>query len=133
MRRKKHRRHGKSDVNVTPLLDVVFIMLIFFVVTASFIKEASIDLGRFDSPMKSSAASKGNNIFIAISNDGRIWINRRAVSIDALRPNLEKLHADNSDAKLIIVPEPNSTTDVLVRVIDTARVTGIGDVSIAGG
>ena len=133
-RRKKRRRiQTKNEVNVTPLLDVVFIMLIFFVVTASFLKEATIDLGRFDAPLNSTETSTSQNIFISIGADDRIWINRRAIALAALRPNLEKLHADDRTAKVIVVTEPRATTGVLVRVIDIARRTGIQEVMIAGG
>ena len=131
-RKRKRRIKIKNEVNVTPLLDVVFIMLIFFVVTASFIKEATIDLGRFDAPV-SAAGSTSKNIFISIGADGRIWVNRRAITLASLRPNLEKLHADDHAAKVIVVTEPHAMTGVLVRVIDIARLTGIKEVLIAGG
>jgi len=134
MRRRKNRqrKRAKSEVNVTPLLDVVFIMLIFFVVTASFIRESSIDLGRYDVPA-SAGSSKSKNIFIALGADEKIWVDRRAVTLDALRPYLAKLHADNPTANVIIITKPTSKTGTLVRVIDIARLTGIEGVSLASG
>jgi biopolymer transport protein ExbD len=130
MRRKRLRRRDVSEVNVTPLLDVVFIMLIFFIVTASFVKEAAIDLTRFDSPMKSESTQSAN-ILISISAEGQLWINQRPVTLDALGPNIEKLHAEYPQAKIIVNADPDSSNGLLVRVIDIARLTGMTDVSLA--
>jgi biopolymer transport protein ExbD len=133
MRQVHRRRREPSEVNVTPLLDVVFIMLIFFIVTASFIKETGIDLARFDAPMTQQSDSTSKNILIAIDANGRLWINNRPVSLDALRPNIERLHAENPTAKVIVVADPESSNGLLVQVIDSARQTGVSDVSLAAG
>jgi biopolymer transport protein ExbD len=125
------REEQKSDVNVTPLLDVVFILLIFFLVTASFIKESAIDLGRFDAPLLTPVSTQSQNIFVALDGRGGVWVNHRPVSLSALRANIEKLHADNPDAKVIVMADPASRNGLLVRVIDTARVAGLYDVSLA--
>ena len=130
MRRKRPRHEERSEVNVTPMLDVVFILLIFFIVTASFVKEAAIDLSRFDAPVASEVESKAN-IFVAIGADGQLWINHRPVTLDALRPNIERLHAEHPDAKVIVLADPASKNGLLVRVIDTARMTGLYQVSLA--
>jgi biopolymer transport protein ExbD len=125
------REEQKSDVNVTPLLDVVFILLIFFLVTASFIKESAIELGRFDAPLSTPVSTQSQNIFVALDGRGGVWVNHRPVSLSALRANIEKLHADNPDAKVIVMADPASRNGLLVRVIDTARVAGLYDVSLA--
>jgi biopolymer transport protein ExbD len=116
---------------VTPLMDVVFIMLIFFVVTASFVRESSIDLARFDSPVTSESSANKKNILIAIDANGRLWINRRPISLDALAPNIEAAHAENPGAKVIVMAAPDSLNGLLVSVVDTARQIGIADVSLA--
>jgi biopolymer transport protein ExbD len=130
MRRKRLSHEERSEINVTPMLDVVFILLIFFIVTASFVKEAAIDLGRFDAPVASEAESKAN-IIVAIGADGQLWINHRPITLEALRPNIERLHAEHPDAKVIVLADPGSKNGLLVRVIDTARLTGLYEVSLA--
>jgi len=120
-----------SEVNVTPMLDVVFILLIFFVVTASFIKPAGIDLSRFDAPMSTESASSRSSILIALNAHGQIWINGRHVSLEALGPNIEKLHAENPTAKVIISAEPEAKNGLLVRVLDVARGKGLEEISLA--
>jgi biopolymer transport protein ExbD len=130
MRRKRLSHEERSEINVTPMLDVVFILLIFFIVTASFVKEAAIDLGRFDTPVASEAESKAN-IVVSIGADGQLWINQRPITFDALRPNIERLHAEHPEAKVIVLADPGSKNGLLVRVIDTARLTGLYEVSLA--
>lgn len=131
MRRRRSRKSPiRTEINITPLMDVVFIMLIFFVVTASFVKEATIDLGRFDAPVVSQSSS-GKHIFIAIDASGRIWINRRPVSLDALGPNIQAAHAEHPGAMVIVTAAPESLNGLLVTVVDTARDVGIADISLA--
>ncbi len=79
-----------NEINLTPMLDVVFIMLIFFIVTASFIKEAGIDVNRPDAP--TSQRVEDANILIAISANDEIWIDRRLIDPRAVRANIERLH-----------------------------------------
>ena len=83
----------ENEINLTPMLDVVFIMLIFFIVTASFIKEAGIDVNRPDAPTAISVADA--NILIAISSNDEIWIDRRMIDPRAVRPNIERMHAED--------------------------------------
>lgn len=132
MRRSRTReKPASTEINVTPLMDVVFIMLIFFVVTASFVKEASIDLARFDAPVVSQPVNSAENIFIAIDSNGRLWINRRPISLDALAPNIQAAHAENPGAKVIVSADVESKNGLLVSVVDTARRVGISEVSLA--
>jgi biopolymer transport protein ExbD len=122
-------RAEESELNVTPLLDVVFIMLIFFIVTASFLKESAIDLTR--SSAGPTLAKAEGNIVILIDPNGRFWLNGRPTSEKALRANIEKARADNPGAKVIVHADGQSKTGALVRVIDESRLAGIYDVSIA--
>ena len=90
----------EAEVNLTPMLDVVFIMLIFFIVTASFVKEAGIDVNR---PGAATAERKEKgNILVAISADNQIWIDRRQVDPRALRANIERMHAENPLGAVVI-------------------------------
>ncbi len=119
----------ESEVNLTPMLDVVFIMLIFFIVTASFVKEAGIDINRPDAA--TAERKEKGNILVAISEEGQIWIDRRQVDVRALRANIERLHAENPHGTVIIQADEESKNKLLVRVMDAARLAGVKNVAIA--
>jgi biopolymer transport protein ExbD len=119
----------ESDVNLTPMLDVVFIMLIFFIVTASFVKEAGIEINR---PNAATAERKEQgNILVAITENGQIWIDRRQIDPRALRANIERMHAENPNGAVIIQADEESRNKLLVQVMDAARLAGVESVSIA--
>ena len=129
MRRRQDRRKSESEVNLTPMLDVVFIMLIFFIVTASFVKESGIEISR---PGASTATRKERgNILIAISANDQIWMNRRQVDPRALRANIERMHAENPQGAVIIQADKEAKTGLLVQVMDAARSAGVKSVSLA--
>jgi biopolymer transport protein ExbD len=129
MRRRRTRDEEESEVNMTPMLDVVFIMLIFFIVTASFVKEAGIDVNRPDAA--TAVRKERGNILIAISDSGQIWIDKRQIDIRAVRANIERLHAENPQGAVVIQADENSKNGLLVRVMDAARLAGVFEVSIA--
>lgn len=117
------------ELNITSMLDVVFIILIFFVVSTSFVKESGVDVSR---PGASSALRKEHgNIMIGITAGDSIWIDKRQVDIRAVRANIERLHAENPEGAIVIQADKNSRTGLLVQVIDQARLAGVNDVSIA--
>jgi biopolymer transport protein ExbD len=118
-----------NEINLTPMLDVVFIMLIFFIVTASFIKEAGIDVNRPDAPTSESIADA--NILIAISANDEIWMDRRLIDPRAVRPNIERMHAENPKGSVVIQADKKSTNELLVVVMDAARQAGVYNVPIA--
>ncbi len=119
----------ESEVNLTPMLDVVFIMLIFFIVTASFVKEAGIDVTR---PSAATAERKERgNIMVAITENDQIWIDRRQVDPRALRANIERLHAENPQGSVVIVADKNSKNGLLVLVMDAARAAHVPNVALA--
>jgi biopolymer transport protein ExbD len=118
-----------EEINMTPMLDVVFIMLIFFIVTASFVKEAGIDVNR---PEAATAVKKQRaNILVAISDKGEIWINKRQVDIRAVQANIERLKAENPQGSVVIQADKKATTEMLIKVMDASRAAGAFDVSIA--
>ena len=129
MRRKRTREEDESEVNLTPMLDVVFIMLIFFIVTASFVKEAGIDVSR--PPAASAERKERGNILVAITDKDQIWIDRRQVDPRALRANIERLHAENPQGAVVIQADRDSRNGLLVDVMDAARLAGVENVSIA--
>ena len=117
------------DLNITPMLDIVFIILIFFVVSSSFIKESGVDVSR---PGAGSAERKERgNIMIGITSDNQVWIDRRQVDIRAVRANIERLHAENPEGAVVVQADKDSKTGLLVQVIDQSRLAGVQDVSIA--
>ncbi|NRQ43298.1 biopolymer transporter ExbD [Rheinheimera sp. YQF-2] len=116
-------------IDLTPMLDVVFIMLIFFIVTASFVKEAGIDVNR---PEAATAVKKDRaNILIAISDKNEIWINKRRIDERAVQANIERLYAENPQGSVVIQADRKATTDTLIKVMDASRAAGVFDVSIA--
>ena len=119
----------ESEINLTPMLDVVFIMLIFFIVTASFIKEAGIDVNRPDAQTRE--VQENANILVAISEANEIWIDRRRIDPRAVRAVLERLHAENPEGAVVIQADKKAYTETVVLVMDTARLAKIFNVSIA--
>ena len=119
----------ESSIDITPMLDVVFIMLIFFIVTATFVKEAGIDVNRPDAA--TTVKLEKANILIAISANNEVWIDRRQVDIRAVRPNIERLHAENPQGSVVIQADKDSKTETLIKVMDAARSAGVDNVAIA--
>jgi biopolymer transport protein ExbD len=131
MSKRRHHHNGEEDagIDMTPMLDIVFIMLIFFIVTTSFIKESGIDVNR---PTAQTAERKERgNIIVAIRSDGEVWIDKRMVDIRAVRANVERLHAENPQGGVVITADQQARTGILVQVMDQVRLAGIEDVSIA--
>ena len=126
---KKSQEEEAGAIDLTPMLDVVFIMLIFFIVTASFVKEAGIDVNR---PEAATAVKKDRaNILIAISDKGEIWINKRRIDVRAVQANIERLRAENPQGSVVIQADKKATTETLIKVMDASRAAGVYDVSIA--
>ncbi|MGR9051448.1 MAG: ExbD/TolR family protein [Gammaproteobacteria bacterium] len=131
MRRSANRNNNdhSSDIDMTPMLDIVFIMLIFFIVTTSFVKESGIDVNR---PTAQTAEKKEQgHIIVSIRANGEIWIDKRAVDIRAVRANVSRLHADNPLGSVIIAADRDTKTHDLVQVMDQIRLAGITNASIA--
>ena len=125
-----HFEEEENEINLTPMLDVVFIMLIFFIVTASFIKEAGIDVNRPDAPVTESKPEKAN-ILVMISANNEIFIDRRLIDPRAVRANIERLHAENPEGSVVIQADNKSANKVLVEVMDASRSAGVYNISIA--
>ena len=125
------QKEADNEIDLTPMLDVVFIMLIFFIVTASFIKEVGIDVSRPDAPP--AEIPSDSSILITIDEISGIWIDRRLIDPRAVRANIERMHAENPDASLVIQPDRRSFNNTLVQVMDASRQAGVYDISIADG
>jgi biopolymer transport protein ExbD len=125
-----HFEEEESEINLTPMLDVVFIMLIFFIVTASFVREAGLDVNRPDAPMTQSKP-EDSNILVLINANDEIWIDRRLIDPRAVRANIERMHAENPEGSVVIQANNSSTNKMLVEVMDAARQAGVYNISIA--
>jgi len=127
--RRRHFHEDEAEINITPMLDVVFIMLIFFIVTTSFVKETGVSVNR-PSAKTAKKVSKGN-ILIAIKDTGKIWINKREVDIRAVRSVVEKMHAENPEGAAVIIADRGSRTGDLVVVMDQIKSAKVEKISIA--
>ncbi|MBT5154155.1 MAG: biopolymer transporter ExbD [Gammaproteobacteria bacterium] len=114
------------------MLDVVFIMLIFFIVTATFVKEIGLDVNSPDKNQNVKDADK-QSIVVQITSRDRIRIRGRDIDVRAVRANVERLHAENPEAPVVVQPHPESKTNTMIQVMDSARQAGVYNVSIAAG
>lgn len=129
MRRRRKAQEEDAGIDLTPMLDVVFIMLIFFIVTTSFVKESGIDVNR---PSASTAKKKERaSILVAISSNGEIWIQKRRIDIRSVRANIERLHAESPEGTVVIQADKLSQTGILVQVMDQIRLAGVESISVA--
>ncbi|HID45212.1 MAG TPA: biopolymer transporter ExbD [Chromatiaceae bacterium] len=129
MRRRYCQDDDEATIDLTPLMDIVFIMLIFFIVTTSFIKESGVDVNR---PSANTAERKEHgNILIAITANDEIWMDKRPVDIRAVRANVERLKAESPEASVVIQADKDSKNGLLVQVMDQVHLAGIMNISIA--
>ena len=127
------RRHipaaEDTELDMTPMLDIVFIMLIFFIVTTSFVKESGVTV---NTPQAATTSKQEKaNIFIAITAEGEVWIDRRPVDPRSVRAIVARLHADNPEGSVIIQSDAASATGTLVDVMDQVRLAGVEGIAIA--
>ncbi len=109
----------EEGINLTPMLDVVFIMLIFFIVTASFVKEAGIEISR---PIANTAQNKKNaNIIVAINSSNEIWMDRKHVKLQGVRGLIERMHAENPEGSVLIQADKDAYSETLLAVMSAAR------------
>ncbi len=129
--RRRIATHGEeAEINITPMLDIVFIMLIFFIVTTSFVKEVGIDVNRpSNAPVTEQKISEV--IAIRIDETGIISVQNREVDIRAVRANIESELATKPEASVVVISDRDADAGLLVRVIDQARVAGAEKVSLA--
>jgi len=121
----------EEQINLTPMLDVVFIMLIFFIVTATFVKEVGIDVNQPDEDKPKTVDPEKKSIVVKISNRDRITISQREVDWRSVRANIERLHAEVPEAPVVIQAHPDSTTEALIHVMDESRMAGVYNISLA--
>ena len=114
---------------MAPLIDMVFILLIFFLVTTSFVKETGVDINR---PTATTATPKEKaNILVGITKDNLIYMDKREIDIRAVRANVERALAENPEASVVIVADRESRTGIMIKVMDGCRLAGAKNVSVA--
>lgn len=120
---------GPAALNITPLIDMVFILLIFFAVNASFIKEAGVEIER---PSARTAQTKQQaNIMIAVTENDEVWVDRQRVDPRSVRGHVERLHAENPEGAVVILADDQSRTGLVIEVLDQARLAGVENVAVA--
>jgi biopolymer transport protein ExbD len=130
MRSKSHSAESEeTGIDLAPMLDFVLNLLIFFIITTSFVKEAGITVSK---PEALTAENKDNgNILIAIRPNGDIWMDKRQVDISEVRGAIERLHIERPDDTVVLIADRESETGMLTKVMDQVKLGGIADVSIA--
>ncbi len=129
-RRQRKRVAEEAEINITPMLDIVFIMLIFFIVTTSFVKELGVALDRpSNAPVKEQKRSEV--ILVRIDANGQVFIEDRLVNAGAIRANIVSGLARKPDATVVVIADRNADSGYIVTVVDQARVAGAANVSLA--
>ena len=117
------------EINITPMLDIVFIMLIFFIVTTSFVREPGIDPVR---PLAQTAATKERaNILIAVSSADQVWMNNRSVALHGVRQLVEAARAENPLSSVVIVADQTASTGLVLDLMDNVRLAGVTSIALA--
>ena len=129
MARKQRVQSEDAQIDMTPMLDVVFIMLIFFITTASFVKEAGVNVR---SPKAETADPRPKaNIFVAVTAESTVWVDKRPVEVTAVRQAIERLRQEVPVGSVVIQADRESKSGVVVQVLDQVKAAGIADVSVA--
>ncbi len=122
-------RRRDAEVNMSPLIDLVFLLLIFFMVTTSFVRETGVDVER---PSASTATlTKNGNILIAVSQDGGIFFDKKKIDVRSVRSYITRALAENPDGSVIIIADKSSNTGSVIQVMDQCRLAGAKQISIA--
>jgi len=119
----------ETEINLTPMLDVVFIMLIFFIVTAVFVKDPGVEVSR-PTAFTAFIPEKGS-IFIAVTAANEIWVDKRSVGSEGVRAAIERLHTENPEGGVVIQADTEAANEFVINVMDAAKAAGITDVTIA--
>lgn len=129
MARRHSEKQEDTEINITPMLDIVFIMLIFFIVTTSFVKETGIDPTR---PKAETATSKARgNILIGVTELGDIWFNKQQIELTLVRQRVEEATAENPESSAVIIADEGAPTGVVIDIMDQVRLGGVIDISVA--
>jgi len=129
MARRRITSEEESEINITPMLDVVFIMLIFFIVTTSFVKETGVDPNRPEAATADIVAR--GNILIAVSSVNDIWMNKGRVEMEQIRPMVEAALSETPESSVVIIVDEDAATGKLIDLMDQVRLAGVNNISLA--
>ena len=129
MRRRNRRKSEEQGLDLTPMMDIVFIMLIFFIVTTSFVKETGVDVNRPNA--ETAERDEKGNILVAITQNNEIWIDKRIIDLKAVRANIERLKIEYPEGSVIIQADKEARSGLLVETMDQIRLAGVQNISIA--
>lgn len=125
----RRRNRSMVEINMAPMIDMVFLLLIFFLVTTSFVKETGIEVNR---PTAATATSKEKaTILIGVDGDNRVFLDHREIDVRAVRANIERALAENPEGSVVVVADKASTTGTTIEVMDGCRMAGALNVSLA--
>lgn len=129
MTSRREKQVDELDINITPMLDIVFIMLIFFIVTTSFVRETGIDPNR---PVAETATDQGHaNILIGIDSEGNIWVNRQIVQVGEVRQLVENAVNENPESSAVLIADEEAATGVMLDIMDQVRLGGVANIAVA--
>ena len=127
--RRKIRKQDETGIDLTPMMDIVFIMLIFFIVTTSFVKETGVDINRPNA--ETAERDEKGNILVAITENDEIYIDKRRIDLKAVRANIERLKIEYPEGSVIIQADKEARSGLLVETMDQIRLAGVQNISIA--
>lgn len=127
---KRHTEDNEeTGIDLAPMLDFVLNLLIFFIITTSFVKESGIAVNK--QLAMTGESQESGNILIAIRPNGDIWMDKRRVDIREVRPLIEKMHVERVEDTVVIIADRESQTEILTKVMDAVKAGGVAEVSIA--
>ncbi len=129
MRRRRHRPPEEQAIDLTPMLDVVFILLIFFIVTASFVRETGVEIAQ--PRALTSTSQEAAQILLGIDANDEIWIDRRRIPLEAVRAQVERLRTENPNSAAVIQADVRSSSGLLVEVMDRVRLAGVEQIAVS--
>jgi len=119
----------ESEINLTPMLDVVFIMLIFFIVTAVFVKDPGVEVTRPEA--ETAFSPEAGTIFVAITANNEIWVDQRSVGPEGVRAAIERLAAENPEGGVVIQADAAAFNEYVINVMDAANAAGVTEITLA--
>jgi len=127
--REQLNEEEETEINLTPMLDVVFIMLIFFIVTAVFVNEPGAEVNRPDA--QTAFTPDSGSIFVAVTGNNEIWVDRSEVGIEGVRPAIERIRAENPEGGVVIQADTDASNQFVIAVMDSAKAAGVDNITIA--
>lgn len=126
---RRHAQKDEAEINITPMLDIVFIMLIFFIVTTSFTKETGADITK---PTAFSSESKPRgNILVGLRSDGEVWMNGAPIKLNQVRTYVERALAENPEGQVVLISDKGARTGDLVKLMDQIKLAEVSDITIS--